>query len=83
MFVGLQHNVEINIVRIFIPNAPITTWVPHNVVANLINDANVLMYDIISNTETVRIEQLPGRVFANMDADEFKHTLCGLLYSVG
>ncbi len=77
---NLQHDVEINVVRIVIRNAPITTWVPHNVVANLCNDLNVLMYDIINNEETVRIEQLPECVFANVDSEEFKQQLCKMLY---
>lgn len=77
---NLQHDVEINIARIVIRNAPITTWVPHNVVANLSNDINVLMYDIINNEETVQIEQLPECVFANVDANEFKQKLRQILY---
>lgn len=77
---NLQHNVEINVARIVIRNAPTTTWVPHNVVANLCNDINVIMCDIINNEETVRIEQLPDRVFADVDADAFKHKLGQILY---
>jgi hypothetical protein len=77
---NLQHDVEINVARIVIRNAPITTWVPHNVVANLCNDVNVLLYDIINNEETVQIEKLPERVFADVDADEFKQKLRKILY---
>ncbi len=77
---NLQHDVEINIARIVIRNAPITTWVPHNVVTNLCNDVNVLLYDIINNEETVQIEKLPDRVFADVDADEFKQKLRKILY---
>jgi hypothetical protein len=77
---NLQHNVEINVARIVIRNAPTTTWVPQNVVANLCNDINVIMCDIINNEETVQIEQLPDRVFADVDADAFKHKLGQILY---
>ncbi len=78
---NLHHDVEINIAQIIIRNAPITTWVPHNVIANLCNDLNVLMYDIINNEDTVKIEQLPDRFFADVDTDEFKQKLCQILYS--
>ena len=77
---NLQHNVEINVARIVIRNAPTTRWVPHNVVANLCNDINVIICDIINNEETVRIEQLPECVFANVDSEEFKQILCKMLY---
>jgi hypothetical protein len=84
---NLQHNVEIHIVRIVIQNAPITTWIPDDVIANLMNDIRVMSYYftnmgyITQKDETVKIEQLPDRIFAAVDADEFKIQLRQLLYS--
>ena len=84
---NLNHNVEINTANIFIRGAPITTWIPYDVVANLLNDIRVVscyiknMCYITNKEEVIEIKQLSDRIFDTViDADEFKRKLCQILY---